>query len=96
MSYDISNGYEDFKHTYNCAKMFYSAHPKGIRAHYGMTGRDAVPVLRAMREHMENNWQAMKDMEPENGWGSAESAIEVLHQMIRAAIRKPDAVWDGD
>ena len=96
MSYDISNGHEGFNHTYNCSRMFYAAHPEGIRAHYGMTGREAVPVLRAMREYMEENWRDMKDMEPDNGWGSAETAIEVLNQMIRASFRNPEAVWNGD
>lgn len=97
MSYDMRIADENFNYTYNVSGMWYASEPeKGIRAIYGLDGKNAVPVLRKMREYMEDNWDAMLDMEPENGWGSAVGALDFLGKLIMASIRNPDAIWAGD
>lgn len=97
MSYDMHIADEDFNYTYNVAGMWYASEPeKGIRAIYGLTGEQAVPVLRKMRDYMEDHWDAMLMMEPSNGWGSAAGALDFLGCLIAASRRFPDSVWDGN
>jgi hypothetical protein len=90
-------GDEDFNYTYNVSLMWYAAAPdKGIRAHYGMTGKDALRPLRRIREYMEDNRGALLKMEPSNGWGSYEGALAFVSDLINASVRNPDEVWRGD
>lgn len=96
MSYDMGIGREDFNITYNVSGMFYAWHPDGIRAHYGKTGQEAVPILRGLREFMEDNKDRLEAMNPENGWGSYADAMQFVTDLINASIRNPDAVWWGD
>ena len=97
MSYDMSIGNEEFNYTYNVAPMWYAAIPDaGIRAHYGLTGRDAVPRLRHIREYMEDHRDELLEMEPENGWGSYDGALGFVNRLIAASLRHPDDVWYGD
>lgn len=97
MSYDLHIADEDFNYTYNVSAMWYASEPeKGIRAIYGLTGADAVPVLRRMRNYMEDNWSEMLKMEPDNGWGSASGALDFLNRLIAASRRFPGDSWHGD
>lgn len=97
MSYDMSIGDEDFNYTYNVAPMWYASEPElGIRAIYGSTGREAIPILHGMRDYMEKHWVDMLAMEPDNGWGSALGAHTFLNQLILASLNNNDAVWRGD
>lgn len=97
MSYDMHIGDDDFNYTYNVSPMWYAAMPeKGIRSHYGMTGKDALVPLRRMREYMEDNRDELEAMNPENGWGSYEGALEFVNKLISASLRNPDETWEGD
>ena len=97
MSYDMNIGGEEFNYTYNVSGMWYAAIPEtGIRTHYGETGRDAVPILRRIREFMEDNRDELLSMEPENGWGSYEGALQFVTDLINASIRNPECTWYGD
>ena len=71
MSYDMDIGNEYFNYASNVSEMWYDCYPdKGIREHYGLTGKEAVPVLRKLREHMEDNTERLREMEPDNRYGS--------------------------
>ena len=96
MSYDMSLGDEYFNHTYNTSKMWYAHNEKGIRLHYGMTGKEAVKPLRELRNFMEENEADLTPMNPENGWGSYQTALEFVNRMIGASMRNPDEIWEGD
>jgi hypothetical protein len=96
MSYDLSIGGIEFNVTYNLSRMFYHFHEKGIRAAYGLSGRDALPIWRAMREHFEDNEQVLREMEPANGWGTYDVALDFISSAIMASIRRPDNIWEGD
>ena len=97
MSYDMGIGEESFNYTYNVSGMWYASEPeKGIRAIYGLTGEQAIPVLQNMRNYMEQNWEAMQKMNPPNGWGSAIGALAFLNDLIIASINNPTDVWEGD
>lgn len=97
MSYDMSIGDENYNYTWNVSEMWYAAMPgKGIRSHYGMTGREALVPLRKIRKYMEDHREALIAMEPDNGWGSYEGAYGFICDLIQASIRNKDKVWSGD
>lgn len=97
MSYDMGIGEESFNYTYNVSDMWYTHYPEeGIRKHYGMTGAESVPFLLSLFTHMVNNKERLEAMNPENGWGSYLGATEFVSELILAALRNPDEVWEGD
>lgn len=97
MSYDMSIGEEDFNFTYNVAKMWYAAIPdKGIRAFYGMTGKEAVKVQQHIFNYMVDNKEYLMQYEPANGWGSYEGALKFVAKLIIASLNNPDEIWEGD
>lgn len=77
--------------TYN-----YSAHfvktlgPDGIRAIYGKTGAQSIPML-------EQAISQLKDTASHNYWEPSEgNAKRALCQLLAMARLRPDGVWDGD
>ena len=97
MSYDMSIGEEDFNFTYNVAKMWYAAIPdKGIRAFYGMTGKEAVKVQQHIFNYMVDNKEELMQYEPSNGWGSYDGALKFVAKLIVASLNNPYEIWEGD
>ena len=97
MSYDMSIGDESFNYTYNVAQMWYACYPKkGIRKHYGKSGKRAVKILRKLRDYMEENEEKLREYEPDNGWGSYKGALAFVSDLIAASLRNPDGIWYGD
>lgn len=97
MSYDMDIGDESFNYTYNVSAMWYAAMPdKGIRSHYGMTGIEAVAPLLHIYTYMVQNKDNLIEHEPSNGWGSYEGALSFIHALIKASLRNPDKIWEGD
>ena len=97
MSYDMDIGSDEFNYTCNVSGMWYDCYPeKGIREYYGLSGEESVPVLRKLREHMEDNAERLREMEPDNGWGSFDGAVGFVNDLIAAALRNPHEVWTGD
>lgn len=97
MSYDMQIAGEEFNYTWNVAPMWYAAIPdSGIRAHYGMTGRQALEPLRRIREYMEDHRNELLMLNPENGWGDYYGALQFVTDLINASVRNPDAEWWGD
>ena len=97
MSYDMMIDDENFNYTYNVSPMWYACYPdKGIRKHYGLTGREAVPVLMLLHQYMVVHREELLPMEPDNGWGSYDGALDFVNDLIKASMRHPDDVWEGD
>lgn len=97
MSYDMSIGDESFNYTYNVSAMWYAAMPAiGIRAHYGLSGKSAITPLRYIRGYMEDHREELIELDPENGWGDYDGAVEFVSSLIMASIRNPAEVWTGD
>ena len=95
MSYDLYIGDEWFNYTSNVAPMWNACYEKGIEEILGLTGGESFPVLRELREFMEDNKDELKEMEPANGWGTYEGALEFVSDLILGAIQNPNKVWDG-
>jgi len=87
----------NFNYTYNVSGMWCDCYQaSGIREHYGLTGKEAVPVLRKLREHMEDNMDRLLEFEPSNGWGGFDGALDFVNRLIAASIANPDEKWSGD
>lgn len=100
MSYDMSidymGGSEDFNYTYNVSTMWYIVGgEKGIRSHYGMTGKDASQVLIKMLVLMLAQPELAR-LNPDNDWGDYEGATEFIFKLVQASLRHPEGVWRGD
>ena len=81
--------------TYNYGKYYYEAEEAGIRAIYGKTGLDSLPILDHMISAIKENHSdlAVND----NYWEACPgNAIRPLLQLKVMAQLRPDAVWDGD
>lgn len=97
MSYDVSIGNEDFNYTWNVAPMWYDCFPdNGIREFYGMTGKGSLPVLRKLKQHMIDNAERLREMNPANGWGDFDGALAFVDTLILAALHNPLERWEGD
>lgn len=77
--------------TYNYAPSYYKTlGDKGIRAIYGMTGAESIPILQKAIAQLGD------DCDP-NYWKHTEgNAKKPLLQLIALAQMRPDGVWDGD
>ena len=93
----MSIGDESFNYTYNVSDMWYAAIPEtGIRTHYGMTGRDAIEPLVKIINYMLEHEVEMRKIEPDNGWGSYDGALDFVGRLINASLRNIEEIWDGD
>jgi hypothetical protein len=68
MSYDLTNGNVNLNYTFNVSPMWGHCFPTGINALDGLTGEQAVPLMRHMRKRMEEDREYLLSIEPENGW----------------------------
>lgn len=77
--------------TYNYSRYYYEAFgDKGIRAIYGLTGAESIPILKEAisklgDETFSDYWKAT----PGN-------AKRPLCQLLAFALLRPDGVWEGD
>jgi hypothetical protein len=89
-------GYEA-NYTYNVAPMFSRALPErptgrsGIRQLNGMRGGAAKELLTLAIGKMEAYPSEYKVLNPSNGWGDYDSALELLRELRRWCEAAPDA-----
>ena len=78
--------------TYNYAEHFYRVldHDKGIRAIYGTTGAESIPVLEAAAARLGD------DADPDYWKPTEGNAKQALLKLVALARMRPDGVWDGD
>jgi hypothetical protein len=55
---------------------------------------DLVPLLRAAVEWGVENIDALRESDPENGWGSAEGAVTFLWDIARFCEAHPNATLE--
>lgn len=85
-------------HTSNTAKMWHlamerSGHPgMAIWDTGGMRGSEAGAVLEDALGDMQAYSPLYEPMNPPNGWGSYESAMQFLWETVEACRRYPDAI----
>ena len=97
MGYDMSIGNESFSYTYNVSAMWCAAIPEtGIRTHYGMRGKKAIIPLRKIYNYMVLHRDELIKLNPPNGWGDFDGALDFINDLIHASLRNPKERWKGD
>lgn len=99
--------------TYNYADWYYKPgvfaktkkESKGIRAIYGMTGAESIPVLKKAIAKLESMTIDLSEKERkkyeeysagEYWMPTRENAIRPLYQLLAFAQMRPDGMWEGD
>jgi hypothetical protein len=83
--------------TYNLAPMFNAAIEscnlkiEGIRGFNKQTAKDVIGPLKKMLAEMEGNPLKYKKLNPANGWGDYDGAVETLRELCDACINYPSA-----
>ena len=70
--------------------------PRGLRVLGGRKASETEAMLLAAVDKMTNPSQAaaFKALEPENGWGDLDGAIEVMRKLLAAAREYPNHIWE--
>lgn len=88
-------GNNEFNLTYNLTPMLRAAGMDPWKDFIGLSaqvaGRQWLHVLKTLNAYPTR----FKAMNPENGWGSYDGAVEVLAALVDACIVYPDAVIGG-
>lgn len=85
----------EWNYTYNVSKMWYSVYPeaKGMIDIEGMTGKESLPRLIYFAQRMRDCPGAFKEMNPPNGWGSYDSFLKAIEDLIKQAKEYPTLIW---
>ena len=97
VSFSIDTGGEEpyfleqsFGHTYNCVQMFREVLGKeGINSLDTMQAKDCILALENAIIYMEFFPEKFKPMEPPNGWGTYETALDFLREILVMAQAHP-------
>lgn len=100
--------------TYNYAVWYYKSGVfpdngegrSGIRAIYGLSGAESIPILQhaiSAMEGLKEDREVSKRIRECMGQGAGgywaptrENALRPLHQLLALARMRPDGVWEGD
>ena len=99
--------------TWNYADWYYrpgvfartKTHSKGIRAIYGLTGAESIPILKNAITKLESmtvdiSEKKRRECEECGATGcwmpTRENAIKPLYQLLALAQMRPDGIWEGD
>lgn len=77
--------------TFNLGAMFRLALGHRLTEFNGTLGRDAIPTLENAILEMLKNPAMFKELNPPNGWGSYEGALEFLNELLIACTHHPKA-----
>lgn len=76
--------------TYNVAPMFYKALGEGgINKLHGEEAWKVIPKLEHAIEHMEAHAADYRELNPPNGWGNYDGALEYLRGILKACKEHP-------
>ena len=90
MSYDINvrrycPDILDINYTFNVSPMFRLALGKsGIKQLNDLNREECIELLQGGIKDMEENPETYKKLNPENGWGNYEGALDVLVKILEA------------
>ena len=80
----------DRNYTYNVSPMFYEAMGgDGIASIEGKTGEEAAPLLSQAIKAMVEEPEKYKAMNPANGWGDYDGALELLRDLRSWGLESP-------
>lgn len=81
-------------YTCNVSKMYVEAMGVSLSHFNGMNAIDAVELLSKGYTEMIKNPEKYKEMNPENGWGDYEGALEYLKKLLDACVNNPNGTID--
>lgn len=88
------SGCDHWNYTHNVNPMWMDLFNKTLGDYLrGKRAGDTTPVLRGAYRHMSENIERYREMNPPNGWGSADGACEALGELVEWSIRYPNATW---
>ena len=70
-------------------KAFGGAPGTGLRLLEGKTGAEALPLLEIAIKSMEAFPEEYKALNPSNGWGTYEGALETIQELLSWAVEAP-------
>jgi hypothetical protein len=85
---------KSFNYTYNTGPMLNAA-GLYVRGLLGLTAKHAVVILRDVIAQFEDTPCKFKAFDPPNGWGSYDSLLEVLREMVADWSKHPRATVNG-
>lgn len=86
-----------FNITYNLSPMWrviYPEHSQMLPLE-SMPKENCVPVLETAISHMEKDPAVFIALNPANGWGSYESFLYTLKEMLEETSNNPDWTWEA-
>jgi len=84
-----------FNLTYNLSPMLWGAGMPPWREFIGMRAGDAGPIWQAVADELRDDPGRYRELNPPNGWGDYEGAVEVISALAAACERHPDATVGG-
>ena len=84
-----------FNLTYNLSRMLWGAGMPAWREFIGMNAAEAGLIWEATVTELERDPDLYRTLNPENGWGTYEQAVEVLSALAAACARHPSAEIGG-
>ena len=93
---DPATVWDGWNYTHNVNPMWWAALPSGESLGgflEGKTVSETLPDLRAAHAVMAEDPGRFRAMNPENGWGDYDTALEALRAVIEAADAHPLCSW---
>jgi len=88
--------YEDINYTYNVSAMYRKAFQddEGINILHRMKGIDCIPLIESAINSMQIDADNYRLMNPPNGWGNYEGALNVLVKILEWCKESPCATFN--
>jgi hypothetical protein len=86
---------DSHNYTYNVAEMWYQIFPES-RSFVDidcLTGKESLIRLEQARIKLQLYPEDFKKVNPKNGWGSYESFLEFINNLIDDALEHPNYIW---
>lgn len=84
-----------FNLTYNLSPMLWAAGMPPWKEFIGMRAGDAGSIWQAVVDELQDDPDKYKELNPANGWGDYDGAVEVLTALAAACMQHPDATVGG-
>lgn len=87
-----------FNCTYNCSDMWFRIFPEDEKMVpiEGLTGGESFPILKHAVDILLGNPEVFEALNPPNGWGSYKGFFKFISDMLIAAHKHPDSIWEAD
>jgi len=83
-------------YTYNVSSMYYEALGMMLSDLNGKYAYDIIPIIAKGLADMANNPDKYKAMNPANGWGNYDGALNYLGKLLNECLNHPEAQIEVD